>query len=121
MNRLLSKADGNGLRPLPAEGVGVMHPLTAHTHNLLEQLAGHAVAAVGGGDVSGDLPDLGGGVGRTNRQAHHPQAGDIGDIVTADTLVIVEGEILGKPSNAETARRMLRRLSGMSTVESTMI
>lgn len=33
-------------------------------------------------------------------------------LITADTLVIVEGEILGKPSNAETARRMLRRLSG---------
>lgn len=33
-------------------------------------------------------------------------------LITADTLVIVEGEILGKPRNAETARRMLRRLSG---------
>lgn len=33
-------------------------------------------------------------------------------LITADTLVIVDGEILGKPSNAETARHMLRRLSG---------
>ena len=38
-------------------------------------------------------------------------------LITADTLVIVEGEILGKPSNAETARRMLRRLSGLTLAD----
>ncbi len=39
-------------------------------------------------------------------------AGD-GDIVLgADTVVVIDGEILGKPDSAEDAVRMLRRLSG---------
>jgi nucleoside triphosphate pyrophosphatase len=33
-------------------------------------------------------------------------------IVAADTVVAVDGEILGKPGSAEEARKMLRRLSG---------
>lgn len=33
-------------------------------------------------------------------------------IITADTIVCVEDEILGKPEDAEDARRMLRKLSG---------
>ena len=33
-------------------------------------------------------------------------------IVSADTIVCVEGEILGKPEDAEDARRMLEKLSG---------
>lgn len=33
-------------------------------------------------------------------------------IITADTVVIVEGEILGKPQDEADARRMLRLLSG---------
>jgi len=33
-------------------------------------------------------------------------------VVGADTAVVVEGEILGKPQDADEARRMLRRLSG---------
>ena len=33
-------------------------------------------------------------------------------IVAADTIVVVENEILGKPSNDEEARRMLKKLSG---------
>ena len=33
-------------------------------------------------------------------------------IVAADTVVEIEGEVLGKPSDEEDARRMLRRLSG---------
>lgn len=40
--------------------------------------------------------------------ADHPDAIVLG----ADTLVAVEGEILGKPKNNEDAARMLRRLSG---------
>lgn len=43
---------------------------------------------------------------RTNRQK------DYSAIVAADTVVAVEGDILGKPRSAEEARRMLRRLSG---------
>jgi septum formation protein len=33
-------------------------------------------------------------------------------VVAADTVVVVDGELLGKPASAESARRMLRRLSG---------
>lgn len=33
-------------------------------------------------------------------------------VVGADTLVVLNGEIIGKPANADEARRMLRRLSG---------
>lgn len=36
-----------------------------------------------------------------------------GDLVlAADTIVTIDGEVLGKPADAEDARRMLRRLSG---------
>ena len=40
--------------------------------------------------------------------ARHPQS----IVLAADTLVWLEGRALGKPSNADDARRMLRRLSG---------
>lgn len=33
-------------------------------------------------------------------------------IIGADTVVVIDGEILGKPSSAANAREMLRRLSG---------
>lgn len=33
-------------------------------------------------------------------------------VITADTVVVVGDDILGKPSDAEDARRMLRKLSG---------
>lgn len=33
-------------------------------------------------------------------------------IITADTVVISEGQILGKPTDAEDAKKMLRRLAG---------
>ncbi len=35
-------------------------------------------------------------------------------LITADTIVSVEGQIIGKPENHEDARRMLRLLSGKS-------
>ena len=35
-------------------------------------------------------------------------------VLAADTAVVVDGQILGKPSNAEDAARMLRLLSGRS-------
>lgn len=35
-------------------------------------------------------------------------------LITADTVVIVDDEILGKPSDADDARQMLRKLSGKS-------
>ena len=33
-------------------------------------------------------------------------------IVTADTIVILDGEILGKPTSTDNAKTMLRKLSG---------
>jgi len=33
-------------------------------------------------------------------------------VLAADTIVVIDGEILGKPSDAATAREMLRRLAG---------
>jgi septum formation protein len=33
-------------------------------------------------------------------------------LITADTIVVLEGEILGKPNSLEEARSMLRQLSG---------
>ena len=33
-------------------------------------------------------------------------------VIGADTVVVLDGEVLGKPKNAEDARRMLRALSG---------
>lgn len=33
-------------------------------------------------------------------------------VVGSDTIVVLEGEVMGKPSDTEDARRMLRRLSG---------
>lgn len=40
---------------------------------------------------------------------------DISDgntVITADTVVVCEGEIMGKPANEDDAHRMLRKLSG---------
>ena len=33
-------------------------------------------------------------------------------LLTADTIVVLDGEVIGKPADEEDARRMLRRLSG---------
>ena len=33
-------------------------------------------------------------------------------LLTADTIVVLDGEVIGKPEDEEDARRMLRRLSG---------
>ncbi|MDR0361104.1 MAG: Maf family nucleotide pyrophosphatase [Planctomycetota bacterium] len=35
-------------------------------------------------------------------------------VIAADTMVVVDGEVLGKPADADEARRMLSRLSGRS-------
>ena len=49
----------------------------------------------------------------TNKaKAYEVSADEI--LITADTVVIVDDEILGKPADAEDARQMLRKLSGKS-------
>ena len=40
------------------------------------------------------------------------RSGDPAIVIGADTVVVAEGQILGKPADAEDARRMLRLLSG---------
>jgi septum formation protein len=49
--------------------------------------------------------------------AKHPEA----YVIAADTTVVVDGEIVGKPEDAADAQRMLRRLSGRSHVVCTGI
>lgn len=46
------------------------------------------------------------------RQLAKDAASDFTFIVGADTAVVIDGEILGKPSSPGNAREMLRRLSG---------
>jgi septum formation protein len=41
--------------------------------------------------------------------------------VGADTIVVVDGDILGKPADTEDARRMLRRLSGRAHLVHTAV
>jgi septum formation protein len=56
--------------------------------------------------------------GQTVRRLAQSKAGDIADkfpeswVIGADTLVVVAGEILGKPQSKNEAHDMLRRLSG---------
>jgi septum formation protein len=45
-------------------------------------------------------------------KAHAIEAADDETVLGADTTVVIDGEILGKPEDAADARRMLARLSG---------
>ncbi|MGH9727347.1 MAG: Maf family protein [Candidatus Acidiferrales bacterium] len=49
-----------------------------------------------------------------HRQLSDKLARDSSVIIGADTVVVIDNEILGKPSSPENAREMLRRLSGKS-------
>lgn len=46
----------------------------------------------------------------------HPGAGEALPVLAADTAVVLDGEVLGKPRDADEASRMLRRLSGRQHV-----
>ncbi len=53
--------------------------------------------------------------GYISRKKAHPYVSGLKDgeiLLTADTVVINRGEVLGKPADAEDAARMLRQLSG---------
>ena len=50
--------------------------------------------------------------GRKARAVASHHAGEAVIVIGADTIVVYEGEILGKPQDADDARRMLRELSG---------
>jgi septum formation protein len=45
-------------------------------------------------------------------KARHADAGGPPVLVAADTIVAVDGELLGKPRDGDDARRMLRKLAG---------
>jgi MAF protein len=69
----------------------------------------YARGGVGQGVPGGVGHDTGGGVGH-ERTAHGGDAGLV--VLGADTAVVVDGDILGKPRDDDHAREMLRRLSG---------
>ena len=50
-------------------------------------------------------------IARKKADAYHQSMGDSDLIITADTVVIVDQTVLGKPHDAEDARRMLRLIS----------
>lgn len=51
-------------------------------------------------------------VAREKAAAYRPTVQDDELVLTADTVVIVDGLVLGKPDDEEQARQMLQRLSG---------
>src|SRR5262245_8279623 len=55
---------------------------------------------------------VGSGFSRTDRDGAGPAEAGPYVLLAADTTVVLDGEILGKPRDAADARRMLERLSG---------
>ncbi len=51
-------------------------------------------------------------IARRKADAVTATAGDMVPVLAADTIVVINGEILGKPIHESDARRMLRKLSG---------
>lgn len=51
-------------------------------------------------------------ISRNKAKAYRSSMGPNELLITADTIVYVEGEVMGKPKNAEQAKKMLRKLSG---------
>ena len=51
-------------------------------------------------------------ISRKKAEAYRPTMADNELIITADTIVYLDGEVLGKPADESEARQMLRRLSG---------
>lgn len=58
---------------------------------------------------AGDIPLY---ISRAKARAYEANLKDDDLLITADTIVWVEGQMLGKPHNEEQAKQMLRRLSG---------
>ena len=53
-------------------------------------------------------------IAREKADAYRKVMADYDLVITADTVVIVDDEVMGKPVDADDARRMLRKLSGRS-------
>ncbi|TEA78123.1 Maf family protein [Allopusillimonas ginsengisoli] len=75
----------------------------------LEQLAARNTNPVSAGGLDGPLPTY-----QQHRPAQdaHAQPGWLLPVLCADTTVILDGDILGKPRSNDEAREMLARLSG---------
>jgi len=101
--------------PLTTRGTGpvVLASGSPRRRDLLEQLGVTFVVVVPDVDETpqpGERP-----LALVQRLAAAKAAAVDGDpVLAADTIVEVDGEILGKPVDAADARRMLRRLSGRS-------
>jgi septum formation protein len=69
-------------------------------------------------NVEEELAQLGGNPAEKAMQLAYAKAGDVagrnseGLVLGADTIVVLDGSIFGKPENAADARRMLMELSG---------
>lgn len=69
-------------------------------------------------DIDESYPDalpvqeVAGFIAGKKAQAYKAVMGDDDLVITADTVVIVGDEVLGKPADADEARSMLRKLSG---------
>lgn len=53
-------------------------------------------------------------IAREKAEANRKVMGAHDLVITADTIVVVDDEVMGKPHDADDARRMLRKLSGRS-------
>lgn len=51
-------------------------------------------------------------ISRNKAKAHQSSMAPNELLITADTIVYVDGEVMGKPKNAEQAKEMLHKLSG---------
>ena len=51
-------------------------------------------------------------ISRNKAKAYQSSMAPIELLITADTIVYVDGEVMGKPKNAEQAKEMLHKLSG---------
>lgn len=57
-------------------------------------------------------PQVAGYIAREKAEAYRPMMAANDLVITADTIVVVGDEVMGKPHDADDARRMLMRLSG---------
>lgn len=58
---------------------------------------------------AGDVPLF---LSKKKADAYRPIMGDDELVITADTIVWLDGEVLGKPADVDEARRMLHNMSG---------
>ena len=65
-------------------------------------------------DYPADLPaeEVAEYISREKAAAYLPTLADDELVITADTVVILDGEIIGKPHSLDEAKQMLHRLSG---------